>query len=294
MNKHPIRSMIRAAPGNILISCDLSQAETWVVAYLAREENMKYSLLFSDIHTDTASALFFFNKMTDCGVRHVWGKIENSKDRKCKVCEVIITEIMRFLGKKNNHANSYGQGPEMCAQSVNQESDQPPYATVTVAETTAQQKLWHSLYTGIKPWWNSIQYELETNTRTLTTPYRRQRTFYGHWGDQLFKEAYAYIPQSTVADHFNGQIQPECGAIGGLIEIYRRIIRPSAGRIKLCNQSHDSCIIECPRTSYTDIAGHAVSLLKRPIIINDEQVNIPVDCEVGEIWGEMERLKIAA
>jgi len=82
MKQIPIRSMLTASPGNLLVEWDLSQAETWVVAYLANEETMKQSLLYGDIHTDTASHIF-----------------TTPKEK--------VTTIQRFLGKKGNHMLSY-------------------------------------------------------------------------------------------------------------------------------------------------------------------------------------------
>src|SRR5881628_249621 len=106
--KYKLRSMIVAPKGKTLIAFDLSQAETWVVAWLANEPNMKHFLLNSDIHTETAVALF--HKL---------------------FAQIIVEE--RYIGKQNNHANSYGMGPDRQAQVINKRSDQPPYVTVSVA-----------------------------------------------------------------------------------------------------------------------------------------------------------------
>jgi hypothetical protein len=37
-----------------------------------------------------------------------------------------------------------------------------------------------------------------------------------------------------------------------------------------------------------------VSLLKRPLVIKGREFTIPVDCEMGERWGELTKVKIAA
>jgi hypothetical protein len=39
--------------------------------------------------------------------------------------------------------------------------------------------------------------------RSLINPFGRRRIFMDRWGDELFKEAYSFIPQSTVADKLN-------------------------------------------------------------------------------------------
>jgi len=274
--------MIVAPPGKVLLMCDLSQAESWVVAYLANEPRMKHALQYGDIHTETAGSAIFF----PYGCSH-----NCDKDlRTCSVCGNVVTTEMRYIGKRWNHASAYRMKPARAAQVVNKDSDQPPYVTITVAQSTEYSKAWHSYY-NLKPWWGEIEYQLGVN-RTMVTPYGRKRTFFGGWGDELFKEATAFVPQSTVADHFNGAVQPELGISGGLLSIYTNIVLPNP-EIKLINQSHDSCMLEVPQSSYVEVAQQMKSYLFRPIIINGETCSIPVDCEVGERWGELEKLKVA-
>ena len=254
--------MIQAPKGKLLIQTDLSQAESWVVAYLANEQNMKHFLLNSDIHTEAAVELF---------------------DKPFE--EVIVEE--RYIGKQNNHANSYGMGPQRQAQVINKRSDQPPYVTVTIAQCKFYQTKWHGLFTGIRLWHNDIKYQLQ-QTMTLVTPYGRRRTFFGAWGEELWKEAYAHIPQSTVSDHFRGCVQPELGIAGGLLEVYKTVV---TDEIRIINDSHDSCIVEAPKEVAQEVGERVRELLRRPLVINGEEVTIPVDLEIGERWGEMEKVK---
>lgn len=260
--KYPLRSMIVAPKNKLLISCDLSQAETWVVAWIAEEENMKNFLLNSDIHIETACVLF------------------------SKAAEDIIKEE-RYIGKQNNHANSYDMRPPRMAQVINKRSDQPPFVTVTIAQCTKYQKGWHSLFSNIRPWHAKIKETLSKSMR-LVTPYGRTRTFFGAWDDTLFKAAYAHIPQSTVSDHFHGCVQPELGIKGGLLEISRVVVN---GEIKLVHDAHDSCMLEVPKEIASEVGEKVRSLLRRPMIINYEEVTIPVDLEIGERWGMLDKIK---
>lgn len=262
MAKLKLRSMFIAPPGKLLVACDLSQAETWVVAWLADEPNMKHFLLTSDIHTETAVALF--------------SKTFN---------EIIVEE--RYIGKQNNHANSYGMGPDRQAAVINKRSDQPPYVTVTVAQCKVYQREWHGIYPRIRIWHEEVKYNLNKNM-TLITPYGFKRVFYGAWDKSLWKEAYAFIPQSTVSDHFHGCVQPELGVEGGLKGIYKNIV---TDEIRIINDSHDSCMLEVPANSAHEIGERVREQLKRPVVINGESVTIPVDLEIGERWGELEKVK---
>lgn len=257
--------MFIAPKGKLLVSADLSQAETWIVAWLANEQNMKHFLLTSDIHTETA-----------CGIFH-------------KPFEDIIVEE-RFIGKQNNHANSYGMGPDKEAAVINKRSDQPPYVTVTVAQCKVYQREWHGLYPGIRNWHEEVKYQLNKNM-TLITPYGFKRVFYGAWDKQLWKEAYAFIPQSTVSDHFHGCVQADLGIQGGLLGIYKTIV---TNEIRIINDSHDSCILEVPKEVAKEIGELVRKQLKRSLVINGETITIPVDIQIGERWEEMENIKDVA
>lgn len=259
-----LRSMFIASPGKLLISLDLKQAETWVVAHLANEQTMKKSLIEGDIHVDTACFL------DNC-------------------VSVDVVETSRYKAKRCNHALSYQMSYMRLAQVINSESDKPPFVVVSLPEARRMYEKWHSLY-NLRNWWSQIEYDLDKGGRVLVTPYGRIRTFFGQWGKELFKEATAYVPQSTVADHLNGVIQPELGIEGGLIRVYNDFVK--RGVIHLLNQGHDSFIAECDRAVAREIAPQLVALIKRPLVINNETFTIPVDCEIGDRWGELEKIKL--
>lgn len=276
-----IRSMICAGLGKQIIAFDLSQAESWVVAHLANEPNMKRALRDGDIHTETAGSALFYPHV---GCPHVWDK----NTQTCLLCSRQIIKTERYVGKRYNHASSYRMGPERAAQVINKDSDKPPYFTVTVKQSREFSKAWHNYY-NLKPWWSEIEAKLSA-TRTLVTTYGRERTFFAAWGNELFKEATAFDPQSTVADHFNGRVHPIIQQPGGLLTIYRKLVKPYADR-RIINQSHDSAMIEFPLTdSVSDLAEQIEKWMLRPMEIKGEQFTIPVDVEVGERWGELEKV----
>ncbi len=287
--RRKIRSMICAPKGSTLISFDLSQAESWIVAFLADEKRMKRSLLFGDIHSDTACGIFYA-KNADC--LHDWKKNKDTSARLCNNCIVTITDIERYLGKKSNHANSYGQGENMLVTSINKESDKPPYITVGLSDVKPMFKAWHN-YINLVGWWESIQRELGPR-RQLTTPYNFTRTFYGYWGKELFKEAYAFKPQSTIADHVFGAIHPDLGLSGGLLEIHRKFVRREY--CKIINTAHDSFVIEYPsETIPDDFIAEVARTFRRPLVIRGEEFTIPCDAKWGPRYDEgMQEIDINA
>jgi len=257
--------MITAPKDYYLVNFDLAQAETWVVAYLANEPTMKHVLATGDIHRETAQKAFL--RFSD----EEWNNYDNKK-------------LIRYVGKRYNHATAYRMGPQRAAQVINKDSDKPPYLTVTVAESKVYYSNWHDYY-NIKSWWDNIDYQLMTK-RTLRTPYGRIFSFLNRTSEKQSREATAAVPQSTVADHLNGNIQDELGIPGGLIEIDKQLVIP--GHVRVAQQGHDSLLLEIPRTSARELCERIHTLLLRPLMIEGEEFTIPVDCEIGERWGELE------
>lgn len=255
-----------AEKDHLLVNFDLAQAETWIVAYLANETTMKHVLATGDIHRETAQKALF--KYTD----EAW-----------ETCDKTQIKTMRYTGKRYNHASAYRMGPQRAAEVINKDSDKPPYVTVTIGESKEHYTNWHDYY-HIKGWWDEIEFQLNQN-RTLRTPYGYVRYFFAPWGNELFKEATAFVPQSTVAEHLNGAVQDELGIEGGLISIYEKFVE--AGTFSIINQSHDSIMCMMHKDDVLDLCPQVHQLLLRPLVINGEQFTIPVDCEIGERWGEL-------
>lgn len=261
--------MLRASKGKVLLAFDLSQAESWVVSRLANSQTMKDALNRAgtkfDIHYTTSRGIYNYTQ------------------------EQIPNDDERYMGKKFNHSCSYKTSPQMVAHMINAESIYPPYLSISIATAKLYHSKWLALYPEIPRWWMDVERKLEID-RTLTTVYRRTRRFYQQWGPNLFKEAIAYEPQSTVGDHCLGHIHPELGIKGGVREIYHSLVEKSNGDIAILNTSHDSVILECPVAVSREVSEQAYKLMKRPLIVNGEEFTIPVDGEMGERWGELEKL----
>lgn len=253
--------MITALKDHYLLSIDLSQAETWVVAYLANEPTMKLELQMGDIHIRTARSVL-------------------------EIPARPLKESERYTGKKCNHAFNYMMGPERAAEVINAEGQ----VVVTVKDTKLFRKRYLELY-RIEPWWLEIENTLR-DKHEIITPYGFRRRFYNS-GKEGLKEAVAFVPQSSIADHMYGRVQPG-GKSGGLLKVDERIIRVHS-ELKLIHSAHDSCMIEAPNAiDPYELYGEVRSYLKRPMIINGEEFTIPCDCKIGNRWEEFEKLKEVA
>ena len=278
-----IRSQIVAPKDHVLIQWDLKQAESWVVAYLANEPRMKKALQIGDIHRLTAAVVFEHET-----VRHI--SVEMLDDPAFwESLKAGITPIMRYVGKQQNHAKAYREGYIRAAEIINRQSNRPPFITVTIKQSKRYHDLWHEFY-NLKPWWDEIDYVAGT-TRTLITPYGRIRTFFAHYGNELFKKMTAHVPQSTVSDHAKGVVQDELGIAGGIKEI-DRIFVVERGLIRIINESHDSFIAEVHKDVKDDVIQPITTLFRRPLVVRDEMFTIPVEVQVGERWGELEEISV--
>jgi len=264
VKKISVRSQFVAPKDHVLIQWDFAKAESWIVAYLADDPNMKHSLHHGDLHADTAANALF----------HI--DVKN------------VTKVMRYTGKRYNHATGYRMGAKKAMQVINSESDKPPYLVVSLQESKTFGIAWHGYYPRVKGvWWLDIEEKAAKNNRRLVNTYGVVHTFFERWGEELFKQMTAWEPQSTIAYHANGMVHPELGVRGGFVEV-DRIFVVKKKIIKLVNQGHDSIVAEVPKKLIDDVKEPVKLLLQRPLVVNGEEFTIPVDVEIGEVWGELE------
>jgi len=235
------RRMFVADGGKVFMEADLSQAEARVVAYLS-EEGRLIDLFSSggDIHTQNAA--WIFNK---------------------ELSEVSLTE--RTLAKRLVHASNYGIGPRAFGH----------HAGIREAEARVLLGKYFDTFPNIKAWQLRTQAGLN-KTRTVTTPMGRKRTFFGRWGEQLFREAYAFVPQSTVADLLN------------LALIRLREARPE---VELVLQVHDSFVLQCLIEDVGKWYEWVEEAFDIPILVGGKELRIPIEIKVGKNWEDMEVVK---
>ena len=229
--------------GKMFLSADLSQAEARVVAYLAKEEGL-IDIFESgkDIHRQVAASIF---------------------DKKVED----VTNGERELAKRCVHASNYGMGARL-------------FATLTelsVADAQGKLNLYHIHFPRIRIWHMEVARELK-KTRILTTPMGRKRMFFGRWNDALLRDAYAYIPQSTVADV----------VLKGMININKAL--PHSCSIVF--NIHDEVVIQVPiewdllSTTYK-MDKLMIKAMSIPIEIHGRTLTIPVNVKSGMNWQEV-------
>src|SRR3990172_8844115 len=132
---------------------------------------------------------------------------------------------VRQCGKKSNHGLNYDEGYKKFAL-INELEERESKVIV---------EKYHEIYPGIRNTWHrKIKAQIEKD-RTITNCYGRKRRFLDRWGDELFKAAYAFEPQSTVVDMLN---EGMC-LIYESQELYLH-------EVELLAQVHDSILTQIP------------------------------------------------
>jgi DNA polymerase-1 len=240
-----------ADPGCVLYNIDLSQAENRIVAYVAPEPNMIAAFESGvDIHKQTAG-LLFGKKPEDI----------SDEEGSSSIGGGLFSE--RFWGKKSNHSLNYDLGYRAFSLVCEIQESEAKYIV----------ERYHSVYPGVRQYHAWIRAQLNKD-RTITNCLGRRRLFTNRWGDELFKEAYAFIPQSTVADIINER---------GLAYVMNN---PLFWGVEILNQVHDSLVVQIsyelvPVQHHAECLQLLVNSLQQPISFKGRTWSIPADTHVG-------------
>lgn len=232
-----LRQLLIADEGYVIAKADLKQAENMMVAYMSEDPLMIDAFdRKDDIHNLVARMIF------------------RSSD---------ITKDQRQLGKKGGHAANYLMRPKRLKEIAFEECG------LILTQTQAKQIMeqYFQAFPMIKTWHKKIIAELG-KSRTLTNPFGRTRSFMGYWGDDLFREAVAFLPQGTIADWVS-----QC------------IIRLE-GKILTVLQVHDELVWLCPEDKIDEQCTLVKETMETPFKIHGRDVSIPVEIAVGKNWKE--------
>ena len=236
----PMLKVLIPDDGYIMISQDLSQAENRIVAYTFEEYRLMEAFEKGiDVHSLTGALL--------AGV-----PLE------------AVTPAIRQEGKRADHGLNYDEGYQTFAR------------THQISFTEAKRVVdkYHQIYPGIRVGHARIRDTLSRNNNTLVNCYGRKRRFMTKWGHELFKAAYNFIPQSTVADKINND---------GIRYLYER--QDLFPEVEFLNQIHDSLWYQIPIAAGAARIVEVVVAIKRrlelPITWGSREFSIPVDTKLG-------------
>lgn len=255
MSKHgemgkELRKMFIPDPGHVLLEFDLSQAEARIVALLGRSEETLKLFNTADIHKLTSMIIFGL----PIGA---------------------ITKEIRFVGKTCRHAGNYDMRKRRLMELVNTDAKKYGIDISPLSEWKAGKIL--DAFHDMSPWIRGVFHKeiveaLQENNMMLVNPFGRQRTFNDWWGEDLWKEAYAQLPQSTVAD----QIKKAA------LRIRKRI--PG---IRIIVEAHDALVFMIPHAFVESYARIIKEELEVPIdfsrcTLSRGELVIPCEAKIGK------------
>jgi len=266
-----VRAMYIPEPGYIFVQLDSSQAEARVVFNLATDEQALKDIDEHDYHALTAS--WFFG-----GTEHDYSK------------KVLGYESpIRFAGKTLRHAGHLRAGKRRATTELNTQARKYKIP-ITITEATAERalKIFHAKQPKIQGVFHAEVIEcLKGRKLTAPLPYGIDaerggvRIFYERWGDDLFREAMAYLPQRAVTDNTKA---------AGIR------IKKQFSDAKIILEAHDALLFAVRTDHVDDFIPIARKEMERPInftmcSLPRRYLKIPCDVEIGENYRDLRKFK---
>jgi DNA polymerase I-like protein with 3'-5' exonuclease and polymerase domains len=278
MTKHgdigqDIRSMYEADEGEVFIQGDSAQAEARAVALLADDYEALEMYDKNDIHALTASWFF--------------GGTESDYSKKVLGYE----SPKRFAGKTLRHAGNLGATKKRAAVEINTQARKYKIDfEITEQRAGVALDIFHAKNPKIRSVFHAgVIKALEKNGRTLVAPlpwgidapHGGKRIFYERWGDELFREAYSYLPQRAISDSTKA----------AALRISKR-----APWIRIILESHDSLLCSVPIPRMREAAEIVVQEMERPINFHNCSIprgylKVPCEIEYGYNYMELSKFK---
>lgn len=281
--QNPTDSVMRCVipdDGRVFIQPDQSGAEAFVVAMETRPGRFR-ALFDNEIKPHSYMALqIFTDKFRGPHPVERYKRVYPAEFAKYPECKEILTTIKNapneyHLGKLCIHAFNYDMGPRTFLLNVLTKSEGS--IVLTFKQGKEFKNVHKETFPEIYEWHSVIQGTLAA-TRTLRNLFGYPRLFTRIWDDTLLRQAYSFIPQSTV------------GTITNIAytELFYRI-RKEHLPWTLLNNKHDSLLIEVPDT--TEHVEQAKAYLKehmgRELISSrGEHYNMKVGISIGHNWGK--------
>jgi DNA polymerase-1 len=237
-----IRSLFIPDEGHTFFDIDLSKADLRVVAWEAGENEMKAMLAEGrDPYTETARE--FYRDPTITKLRS-----DGSENPKYK------------MFKSFGHGTHYLGTPQGLAQRLG----------LTIHEATRTQAWYLGKYRKIAEWQTRFKAEI-TRTHSVSNKFGYRRHYFGRIDDSVYREAIAWLPQSTV---------------GCLINRIWLAIHITAPRVETLLQVHDSLAGQFPTVEVEASLDH-IRRCGRVVIPYDDPLIIPIGIKTSEkSWGD--------
>lgn len=289
-----LRRIYLADIGKLLIQVDQSGAEALIVAYLCRQGNFR-DLFIHDIKPHVFVALHLFKEIWKYHVN------KGTLDIKCDIDELCNTPIpllkqnpfwyaidtlikssdlwpakerYYYIAKQVCHSSNYGVGPNMF--SLNTLEKSKGKIVITKKEAEKYLNFYHSLFPEIREWHEQVKRQLDA-TGYLFNLFGYPRYFHknGKYEETMFKEAFAFVPQSTVATLQN----IACTRFQDYIEEFSL-------DWDLLTNTHDSALSQAPEDESMTCAITMSDMINNQELIAQDGTKFKMksECAIGLNW----------
>lgn len=273
--------------GKVFIQADQSGAEALIVSYLCRAGNYR-ELFHQSIKPHSYLALRIFQPQFEAEMGKSLQEFIDVPIQEFKTLGgwkellALIKETDSWphqkryyhMGKKTIHASSYGMKAPTFQMDLIKESEGK--VVLPLKECKRFLDINFTTFPEILEWQLETQQQIR-DTRTLYNLQGYPRYFGGVFGDKMYKEAYAYVPQSTV------------GCITNLAYVEGQDWLDNNHDVDwdLLNNKHDSALLQCPEGEELIAGSWLKGLLERDLVNNrGEKFKMKSEVSCGRNWGK--------
>lgn len=282
-----LRSIVVPDPGKILVQADQSGAEALIVAYLCRDGQYR-DIFKCGINPHCFLGLHLFYKQFSAelgydlkGYTQLPAKELVKESRWDEIAKCIKASDgwpirYYFIAKQGNHSLNYDARARMFRLNTLLKSEGTVAMTTEEAEKVVQTR--STLFPEIHSWHNEVVAEIRQKG-IIRNLFGHPRVITGHIDESIYKEYYAFTPQSTVGQITNYAI----------VEIQKQNVEG----IDVLVNTHDGALLQCyPKQK--ELAGRMLSKAFNRELISPrgEHFSMKSDLKWSETnWQEMIPLK---
>lgn len=283
--------------GKVMVNADQAGAEALIVAYLVRMGRYR-KLFLNGVKPHTFMAMHLFAKefaslmgmpMTEFVKAFLQVEVEVLVQHpRWKELAKLIKESddwagkrYYYLGKKTCHASNYGMKQYTFVDSIMDETDGA--LTLTPKQGKAMLDMQHKLFPEIsQDFHTDVKIQLDID-RTLTNLHGDTRVFNGRIDDSLYRDAFSWVPQSTVGVLTNLGIQ----------KLQDRINNDSRWvEVDFLNNVHDSMLVQCPESMAMEVASELCKMMAQTFTTKYGTFTMKSEAQIGKNWKEMEDVEV--
>lgn len=284
-----LRHCFIADDGKELCQTDQAGAEALILAYLCPPDSNYRKLILHGVkhHIFTAMHLFANYWTAKLGINDFSiylksdvSELKNTPNWGVLAKEIKNHEVYYYIGKKAGLSFNYGLMPKNFAKAVLLETGAK--IRLSVDESTRVYSTYHSIFPEIRRWHCEVIDTLSKQGQILRNLQRYPiHLTSGVWNDDLFKRAYASIPQSTV------------GTITNLaFTRLQKMIDGNASEIRgydanLLQNGHDSILSQCAIGAGMEWSKIVKNEIEQELEnFHGEKFKMKSESGIGRNWGK--------